>query len=121
MTERVTIVRSEIERVDTLCAGIVIRQGEMDACCKHATTIVYDREHASLWPACTWHANRYGGALTLAQIRGERAADWSYEGSCPDERRQSHGSPYCTHSDHYQPRCRPCHRAHDRKEVDADV
>lgn len=68
-SERVTIVRSQIEHLDTLCAGIVTRQGEEDACCKDATTIVYDAESATPWPACTWHAHRYGGALTLAQIR----------------------------------------------------
>ncbi|MBB3040986.1 hypothetical protein [Nocardioides soli] len=68
-TERITITRSQIQDIDTLCAGIVTRDGEMDACCKAATTIIYDAEHASVWPACTWHAHRYGGALTLAQIR----------------------------------------------------
>lgn len=68
-TERVTIVRSQIERLDTLCAGIVTRHGEQDACCKPATTILYDAESADIWPACTWHAHRNGGALTLAQIR----------------------------------------------------
>ncbi len=67
--ERVTIVRSQVERLDHLCAGIVTRDGEMDACCKPATSIVYDAEGADIWPACTWHAHRYGGALTLAQIR----------------------------------------------------
>lgn len=66
--ERVTIVRSQLD-VDTLCEGLVVRKGEEDACCKDATTIVYDAETASVWPACTWHAHRYGGALTLSQIR----------------------------------------------------
>ena len=67
--EQVIVVRSQIERLDHLCAGIVYRQGDMDACCKPATTIVYDAEGADVWPACTWHAHRYGGALTLAQVR----------------------------------------------------
>lgn len=67
--EKVTVVRSQIERLDTLCAGVVTRAGEEDACCKDATAIVYDAEFADVWPACTWHAHRYGGALTLAQIR----------------------------------------------------
>lgn len=66
-TEAVTIARSQIERLDTLCAGIV--DGTEDACCKPATTIVYDAESADVWPACTWHAHRYGGALTLEQVR----------------------------------------------------
>lgn len=57
-TERITITRSQIQDIDTLCAGIVTRDGEMDACCKPATTVVYDAEHASVWPACTWHAHR---------------------------------------------------------------
>jgi hypothetical protein len=67
--ERVCITRSEIADIDTLCEGIVIRGGEEQPCCKDATAIVYDAESTSLWPACTWHAHRYGGALTLAQIR----------------------------------------------------
>jgi hypothetical protein len=71
-TIRVAVTRSQIEVLDTLCAGIVTRQGEEDACCKDATTIVYDLEGANPWPACTWHAHRYGGALTLAQIREAR-------------------------------------------------
>ena len=67
-TQRITVTRSEIESVDTLCHGIVTRQGIEDDCCKPATTVVYDLESASVWPACTWHAHRYGGALTLGQI-----------------------------------------------------
>lgn len=67
--ERVTIVRSQIERLDNLCAGIAVREGEEQPCCKDATAIVYDAESASVWPACTWHAHRYGGALTLTQVR----------------------------------------------------
>ena len=54
---------------DGLCHGIVTRDGIEDACCKDATTIIYDPESVTLWPACTWHANRYGGALSLATIR----------------------------------------------------
>ena len=68
-TERATVTRSQIERLDTLCSGIVTRKGVEDACCKDATAIVYDAESGDVWPACTWHAHRYGGALTLAQIR----------------------------------------------------
>jgi hypothetical protein len=68
-TERVTVVRSQLERLDTLCHGIAIREGHEDACNKPATTVIYDREGADIWPACTWHAHRYGGALTLEQVR----------------------------------------------------
>lgn len=71
--------------------------------------------------------------LRLAQLNGKardhqcadcekQAADWSYEGGCPDEQRSPVGSPpYCIHPDHYRPRCRPCHRAHDRIGGDANV
>lgn len=62
-----TVVRSEIERLDTLCAGIVVRDGEEDACCKPACVIAYHPD-GGVWPACVWHAHRYGGALTLAQV-----------------------------------------------------
>lgn len=67
--ERVAVVRSQIDQLDTLCAGIVTSHGVEDACRKPATTIVYDAQNADVWPACTWHAHRYGGALTLAQIQ----------------------------------------------------
>ena len=67
--EAVTITRSQIEGIDTLCHGIVTRDGIEDACSKPATAILYDAEGASVWPACTWHAHRYGGALTLAHVR----------------------------------------------------
>lgn len=46
---------------------------------------------------------------------GGNAQEWSYEGGCPDEKRGKSGSPYCTHADHYQPRCTKCHRAYDFK------
>lgn len=66
---RVAVTRSELEHLDILCAGIVTRDFIEDACCKPATTVLYDTESADVWPACTWHANRYGGALTLKQLR----------------------------------------------------
>lgn len=67
--ERVTLTRSQLDRLDHLCSGIVTRDGIEEPCCKAATTIIYDPEGPDLWPACTWHAHRYGGALTLAQIK----------------------------------------------------
>lgn len=67
--EQIEVTRSEIEAIDSICHGIVVRGGDEDACCKPATAIVYDEEGASIWPACTWHAHRYGGAMSLAQIR----------------------------------------------------
>ena len=63
------ITRSELTGLDALCHGIVVREGIEDACSKSATTVLYDPEAADVWPACTWHANRNGGALTLAEIR----------------------------------------------------
>lgn len=77
-TERISVVRSQITSLDYLCHGIVTRSGEQDACSKPATTILYDAEGADVWPACTWHAHRYGGALTLAQVREalEDGATW---------------------------------------------
>lgn len=51
---------------------------------------------------------------------GQKADDWSYLHDCPDERRQPGRPAYCTHPNHYAPRCRPCHRAYDRKEVDTN-
>lgn len=44
-----------------------------------------------------------------------RAADWSYSGGCPSERRDPDtGCAYSTDLSRYVPRCRSCHTAHDR-------
>ena len=66
---RVTITRSELANLDYLCHGIITRNGIEDACHKAATTVLWDPESAHIWPACTWHANRNGGAVHLANIR----------------------------------------------------
>lgn len=44
------------------CHGTVTRDGETDACDKPATVIVDGRgtEDETYWPACTFHAYRYG-------------------------------------------------------------
>lgn len=68
-SQRYAVAWSELASLDTLCAGIVTCDGIEDACCKPATAVVYDIESAQPWPACTWHAHRYGGAITLAEIR----------------------------------------------------
>lgn len=82
---QVMVVRSELESLDTLCHGIVTRGGEEDACSKPAAAVIWDRESASIWPACIWHANRFGGALTLGQV--SEALRWgatSFEREVPD-------------------------------------
>lgn len=66
---RVCITRTEVQSLDTLCAGIITRHGEEEPCCKDATTVLFDRTFGGIWPACTWHANRNGGALSIAQLR----------------------------------------------------
>lgn len=45
------------------CHGIVTRDGWEDACGKPATSIIDGRgtEAETYWPACTYHAHRYGG------------------------------------------------------------
>ena len=52
---------------------------------------------------------------------GLPAADWSYAHGCPDEIVQPGRPPYCPHPTHYEPRCRVCHKAYDRKEVMPNV
>ena len=52
---------------------------------------------------------------------GERADDWSCQNNCADEQRVEGKPAYCTHLEHYKPRCRPCHRAYDRQGVMSDV
>lgn len=70
-----SVTRTELEDLDTLCAGVVTRNGEQDACCKPATAVILETEDSTIWPACTYHAHRYGSGtvyavtLTLAQMR----------------------------------------------------
>jgi len=43
------------------CHGLVVRDGVQDACGKPPVAVVDDRtEDGGYWPACAWHANRYG-------------------------------------------------------------
>ena len=44
------------------CHGIVTRDGEMDACGKPPVAIIdgRDTEAEGYWPACAFHAHRYG-------------------------------------------------------------
>lgn len=44
------------------CDGLVTIQGYEDACGKPATCLVDGRgtEDEYIWPACTYHAHRYG-------------------------------------------------------------
>lgn len=67
----VYVTRGEVAMLDTLCHGLVIRDGHEDQCCKPPTTAIYDVENVAIWPACTYHAHRYGSGrtMTLAQIR----------------------------------------------------
>lgn len=44
---------------------------------------------------------------------GEQAREWSYEGRCDGERRTAGSPAYCTHDQHYRPRCTRCHRRYD--------
>lgn len=52
---------------------------------------------------------------------GKVADDWSYQNQCEEERRELNRGKYCTHVEHYRPRCRPCHHAFDREEVVSHV
>ena len=45
---------------------------------------------------------------------GRVAKDWSYQG-CAHESLTEKGMRFCAHPDHYEPRCRKCHRAFDRR------
>jgi hypothetical protein len=44
------------------CHGLVTRDGHEDACGKPAVAIIdaRDREDGCYWPACAYHAHRYG-------------------------------------------------------------
>lgn len=69
---------AEVQRLDWIgravaddhCHGLVARDGFEDACGKPPTTVIDDPDGGP-WPACTWHAHRYGGSrvLTLREMR----------------------------------------------------
>ena len=56
------------------CHGIVYRDGDMDACGKPPVAIIdaRDAEDGCYWPACAYHANRYGRGqcVPLASLIG---------------------------------------------------
>jgi hypothetical protein len=49
------------------CHGTVVRDGIEDACGKPPTSIIdgRDTEDNCCWPACAYHANRYGGGRVV--------------------------------------------------------
>lgn len=56
-------IRDELRRYRaSTCHGIVIRQGEMDACNKETVGFIDGRssEEGCVWPACAYHLHRYG-------------------------------------------------------------
>jgi len=52
---------SEVRTADH-CHGLVVREGFEDACGKPPVSIIDGRgtEDESFWPACGYHAHRYG-------------------------------------------------------------
>lgn len=69
-----TALRALLKRaLSDECHGIVVIQGYEDACNKPATSIIDGRgtEDETYWPACAYHAHRYGRGrvVPLAQIR----------------------------------------------------
>lgn len=55
------------------CHGLVTRDGEQDACGKPPVAIIdaRDFEDGCYWPACAYHANRYGNGrcVSLSELR----------------------------------------------------
>jgi hypothetical protein len=60
------------------CHGIVTRDGEQDACHKPTVAIIDGRgtEAETYWPACTYHAHRYGDGrvVPLLDVLTDRLA-----------------------------------------------
>lgn len=67
---------TETLRTADHCHGIVTRNGEMDVCGKPPVAIIDARaaEDGCYWPACAYHANRYGAGhvVPLAELRAAR-------------------------------------------------
>lgn len=53
---------AEVVRRADHCHGLVVRDGIEDACGKPPVAIIdaNDYEDGCYWPACAYHANRYG-------------------------------------------------------------
>lgn len=62
------------------CHGVVTRDGIEDDCGKPPTSIIDDPEGGP-WPACTYHAHRYGNGrvVPLAQIVAQARRDGAAE------------------------------------------
>lgn len=60
------------------CHGIVTRDGEQDACGKPPVAVIDGRgtEDEGYWPACAYHANRYGRGkcVPLARLLADAEA-----------------------------------------------
>lgn len=62
----------------------------------------------------TWISRQRGKAVEhLCVDCGERAAEWSYNGGDPNERRDDQGRAFVRNLDAYSPRCLSCHRKFD--------
>lgn len=76
--------------------------------------LTYDGAHGRVKAKC-------GSASAQSCVGcGGRAEQWAYSHADPGERRQATGReagrPYSVHPDHYEPRCRRCHRRWDDAE-----
>lgn len=70
------------------------------------------------YEAAHWRVkNIHGSARINTCIDcGEMADDWSYDGLDPEEKQDPiHGCWYSLKINHYQARCRECHRQYDKK------
>ena len=79
MTADLASLRAEVLGADH-CHGIVTRDGEQDACGKPPVAIIDAREaeDGCYWPACTFHAYRYGRGhvVPLPTIRAAFLEGW---------------------------------------------
>lgn len=95
-----------------------------------ATEVPHYRGEPS-WSNPNWRGNKAGYNAVHTRIRtlngpasshecadcGMPAQHWSYNHCCDEEAHSTEG-PYCHHPEHYEPRCVPCHKLHDLRQVD---
>lgn len=138
---RLTVVR-EVEKIGThrmwlclcTCNNVLVtrqarlRSGETRSCGCLARDRFGDLRKTKVGPI-SYHAMHahlrwsFGSATEHPCIDcddTERPHEWSYVRGCPDELLggQNDGRPnpvpYCLHVEHYQPRCKGCHKAMDK-------
>ena len=83
-------------------------------CVGQVSSAAHRKEVVSYFSAHSRVRRQNGSASSrLCVDCGQRAHEWSYDGSDPGELISPEGYRYSINPERYEPRCKPCHEAHD--------